>query len=153
MTLLTEPLKAHHTHCDDLFAAAETAVAGKDWDTAAAHAGRFFADLEAHFGVEENTLFPAFEAATGMTGGPTQVMRHEHTQMRDLLEQMRGAIAGRNAEGFAGAAETLLIFMQQHNMKEEHILYPMCDQHLSAQAEALSPRIREGLETPADAHT
>ena len=27
-------------------------------------------------------------------------------------------------------AESLLIMMQQHNMKEENVLYPMCDQHL-----------------------
>ncbi|TRZ68118.1 MAG: hemerythrin domain-containing protein, partial [Rhodocyclaceae bacterium] len=44
-------------------------------------------------------------------------------------------------------AETLLILMQQHNMKEENILYPMCDQALAAQVEQLSERISGELNT------
>jgi DUF438 domain-containing protein len=57
-------------------------------------------------------------------------MRGEHRQMRDLLAQMKLALDERDGEGFGGAAETLLIMMQQHNMKEENILYPMCDNAL-----------------------
>jgi len=33
--------------------------------------------------------------------------------------------------------------MQQHNMKEENVLYPMCDQHLSDER----PAVLERLET------
>jgi len=35
---------------------------------------------------------------------------------------------------FAGHAETLHILMQQHNMKEEQVLYPMTDRLLGGQA-------------------
>ncbi len=59
-------------------------------------------------------------------------MRLEHAQMRPLLAQLEAACAARDGDGYAGAAETLLILMQQHNMKEENILYPMCDQALGA---------------------
>jgi DUF438 domain-containing protein len=65
-----------------------------------------------------------------MTSGPTEVMRGEHRQMRDLLAQMRASLANRDSDDFGGNAETLLIMMQQHNMKEENILYPMCDNAL-----------------------
>jgi hypothetical protein len=41
-----------------------------------------------------------------------------------------------------GNAETLLIMMQQHNVKEENVLYPMCDQHLADQLENLLPELR-----------
>ena len=88
--------------------------------------------LETHFASEEELLFPAFEAATGMTSGPTEVMRGEHRQMRDLLAQMQAAVTSRDSDAFGGAAETLLILMQQHNMKEENILYPMCDNALGS---------------------
>jgi iron-sulfur cluster repair protein YtfE (RIC family) len=37
--------------------------------------------------------------------------------------------------------ETLLILMQQHNMKEEGILYPMVDQHLAPYREELMDRM------------
>ena len=147
MTALTRPLKVHHKHCDDLFADAEAAVAAKDWSTAGSLMTRFASELETHFRTEEEALFPAFEAATGMTGGPTQMMRYEHAQMRDLLAQMQTALEAKDWSAFSGAAETLLILMQQHNMKEENILYPMCDQHLLGQAVTLGPLIEQNLDT------
>jgi len=36
--------------------------------------------------------------------------------------------------------------MQQHNMKEENILYPMCDQALGAEAERLGEKFSATLE-------
>jgi hypothetical protein len=50
--------------------------------------------------------------------------------MRELLAQMKAGLDDRDDDGFSGNAETLLIMMQQHNMKEENILYPMCDNAL-----------------------
>jgi len=95
--------------------------------------------------MEETVLFPAFEAATGMTMGPTRMMRLEHAQMRELFGQMNAALTNRAARDFAGSAETLLVLMQQHNMKEENILYPMCDRSLSGQVDSLSAALRERL--------
>ena len=73
-------------------------------------------------------------------------MRFEHEQMRPLLAQLGDACAARDGEAYAGAAETLLILMQQHNMKEENILYPMCDQALGAEAERLGAKMDAMLE-------
>jgi iron-sulfur cluster repair protein YtfE (RIC family) len=123
----TDALHRHHKHCDDLFASAEAAAHGGNWETCADLHRQFRDELLAHFSTEEQVLFPAFETGTGMVGGPTQVMRIEHAQMRELLEQMDSAVAQRARQPYAGAAETLLVLMQQHNMKEENILYPMCD--------------------------
>ena len=145
MNALTTSLKDHHKHCDDLFVDAEAAVAAKNWENARVRVDLFSSVLETHFRTEEEALFPAFEAATGMAGGPTQVMRYEHAQMRDLLDQMRAAGDKRDDGAFAGAAETLLILMQQHNMKEENILYPMCDQTLRAQSDSLAPLLNQRL--------
>ncbi len=147
MNALTTPLQQHHKHCDELFADAELAVAKSDWERARFLATGFRTELETHFRTEEEVLFPAFEAVTGMVGGPTQMMRREHAQMRDLMDQMAGALGAGSGDAFAGAAETLLIFMQQHNMKEENILYPMCDRSLMAQAATLSATLRERLES------
>ena len=36
-----------------------------------------------------------------------------------------------NRDDYLGIADTLLILMQQHNMKEEQMLYNMMDQHLT----------------------
>ncbi len=146
MSYPTEILPDHHRHCDDLFVAAEQAVQSGDWSAAATAFERFKAQMSAHFSAEEDLLFPAFETASGNASGPTRVMRVEHDQMRALLEQLEAACAARDTDAYAGAAETLLILMQQHNMKEENILYPMCDQLLGAEAEQICAKMDAMLE-------
>ena len=137
MTSIAELMTHDHRSCDHDFARAETLANKKDWAAAALALDAFATGLEAHFQAEEQELFPRFEAATGMTQGPTQVMRGEHTEMRATLTLLRSALADRDLDEFAGEAETLLIMMQQHNMKEENILYPMCDMRLGGERDAL----------------
>jgi hypothetical protein len=144
MTGIADRFTDHHRHCDDSFAAAEERAAAGRWEEARAAFDAFDADMALHFSSEEETLFPAFEARTGMRGGPTAVMRMEHEQMRRLIAEMRAALAARDAGAFAGAAETLLVLMQQHNLKEESILYPMCERALGGDG-ALVGRITAGL--------
>jgi hemerythrin-like domain-containing protein len=146
MSLPTQILPDHHRHCDSLFVAAEEFAERGDWVAAAPAFGRFHDQMNAHFEAEEQLLFPAFEAATGMTAGPTEMMRYEHEQMRRLLSQLAAACAAHAGDDYAGVAETLLMLMQQHNMKEENILYPMCDQALGAEAEVLGARMSATLE-------
>jgi hemerythrin-like domain-containing protein len=146
MTLPSRVLPDHHRHCDDLFVAAEDAAGRSDWTAAAPAFLRFRDQMNAHFAAEESLLFPAFEAATGMSGGPTEMMRYEHEQMRALLAQLEAACAACDGETYGGVAETLLMLMQQHNMKEENILYPMCDQALGAAAEDLGAQIGATLD-------
>ena len=141
MTSISAFLTPDHQHCDALFATAEAAVAKGDWGAAADAWARFHDALRHHFAMEEEVLFPAFEARTGMTQGPTQVMRMEHRQMTDLLNQLADALARQDTDTFLGDCETLLIIMQQHNMKEEHILYPAALQSAGATAAELSAQV------------
>jgi hemerythrin-like domain-containing protein len=119
-----------HRHCDDLFAEAENAASNGDWPSASSVWEGFCRELENHLQREEQFLFPAFEAQTGNTQGPTAVMRQEHSQMRALIHQMTAAVSNQDEEAFLGGADTLQILISQHNMKEEQILYPMTDQVL-----------------------
>ena len=132
---IKEFMAQDHKDCDQLFANAENAAATEDWDTATQAFNDFINAMERHLGMEENELFPAFETATGMTMGPTEMMRMEHGQMRELFSEMKEAIENKQSDDYLGAGETLLILMQQHNMKEEQILYTMLDQHLSKDSE------------------
>ena len=134
-----------HRRCDDLFAEAEQAVSKKNLVAARAAFEHFRASTLAHFDGEEKTLFPAFEARTGMTMGPTQVMRQEHAQMRALLDDALVALVEADVESYLGQADTLLIMMQQHNLKEENVLYPMCDQQLAGEAEDLVNQLETEL--------
>ena len=144
---LQQFLQQDHRACDDLFAVAEQAASGGDLALAKDGFERFRQAVLRHFAAEEGMLFPAFEDATGMRMGPTQVMRMEHEQMRAMMNAAAAALAGGDREGFLGQVDSLLITMQQHNMKEENVLYPMCDQHLAADPallERLQAALREG---------
>lgn len=138
MGCLTDFLHQDHARCDDLYLKAERLAA--DADVAAADKA-FLAFSEAmarHFAMEEQVLFPAFEETTGNTAGPTAVMRHEHEQMRGLFADMAAALSAGRADEFLAVADTLLVLMQQHNAKEERILYPMSDRMLADADEVLA---------------
>jgi hemerythrin-like domain-containing protein len=132
MSTILEFMGADHRACDDLFAASEGSVAQKHWDDVRSLFDRFQVVMGRHLAMEEQILFPAFEAETGFSMGPTRVMRMEHDQMRELIHEMETAVAAHNERDYLGLSETLNMLMQQHNLKEEGMLYPMCDQALAA---------------------
>ncbi len=137
MNTILDFLGSDHRACDDLFAAAEEAAASKNWNGARSLFSQFHQAMDRHFAMEEDVLFPAFEAKTGSTMGPTQVMRMEHEQMRALMRDMKTAVtAGKDTE-YLGLSETLNMIMQQHNLKEENMLYPMSDRALAGNLEAV----------------
>jgi hemerythrin-like domain-containing protein len=141
MTTIAEFMATDHRRCDRSFADAEALVARSDWTQGAELFQRFVDEMEHHFSMEEQVLFPAFEEQTGQTAGPTQVMRSEHTQMRQLLKDLSQALAGKDRDGYLGLSETLMIIMQQHNMKEEQMLYRMADQVFASSVEAVLERM------------
>ncbi len=137
MNSIPEHMTHDHRRCDEIFSATETAVGQADWPTATTLWQQFYQLIEQHFNTEEQLLFPAFEQATGSSSGPTSVMRMEHQQMRQLFEQIKGALTQQDTDRVLGQTETLMILMQQHNMKEEQILYPMSQQVLPDAAATL----------------
>ena len=138
MSSITEFMTSDHRRCDEIFNQTETLVSQGQWAEAADSWRAFYDAVEHHFKMEEEVLFPAFEQATGSTAGPTSVMRVEHQQMRQLFEQINQALQAQEGDQLLGASETLMILMQQHNMKEEQILYPMSQRMLPDTAATLS---------------
>lgn len=124
---------ADHRACDALWADIETALDDGRTDLGEDLA-RFSARMRVHLDMEEQVLFPAFEQATGMQGGgPTAVMRMEHDQLRAVLGRMEALAGEGNWDGLLDEGDTLHMLIQQHNAKEEGILYPMAERVLSAQ--------------------
>lgn len=131
MSSIQSYMTNHHKECDNLLVEAEGLLADKDWTGFSQAWLTFSQETVSHFNMEEEILFPEFEAKTGMTGGPTMVMRSEHNQVKALFEQMQIAIEGQDLDRAMGIVESVMLLIQQHNMKEEQILYPMTDAHLN----------------------
>lgn len=133
MTTISSYLTSDHKRCDDVFIETETCVNASQWGRAESCFEQFRDALERHFAMEEEVLFHAFETVTGNSAGPTAVMRNEHQQIRSMTQLLLDALKQRDTDAFLGRFDTLNILMQQHNLKEESVLYVMTDRLLSGQ--------------------
>ena len=135
---ISQYLTPEHRECDNIFARAEAAAAKGDFTLTKEEFLKFADETLLHFKKEEEEFFPAFEEATGSTQGPTMVMRHEHDQVRGLLGKMAQAIESEDKDAYLSLAESMMILLQQHNMKEEQMLYAMADR-------VFPPNVKEEL--------
>ncbi len=141
--MILEFMRDDHRACDHLYTEAENALSDKKTEEAKALFDQFYRATNHHFDMEERELFITFEKRTGMMGGPTQMMRYEHQQLRAQLEAMLRALNDGKQDDFFGIGESFMIMLQQHNMKEEQMLYPMIDRSLGEDATLMIQMLKE----------
>jgi hemerythrin-like domain-containing protein len=76
-------------------------------------------------------------------GGPTAMMRMEHQQMIGLLDQIGSAMSTGDTEEALDLGDTLLMVIQQHNVKEEGMLYPMAENMLAGEWASLAEQLEK----------
>jgi hemerythrin-like domain-containing protein len=110
---------------------------------------RVFVD-KCHHGKEEELLFPALETiGVSHKGGPIEVMLHEHQQGREYVRIMADAIDQfkkgdwTSADEFVKTAREYINLLNQHIYKENNVLFPLAEKHLSKEELA---RLSEGFE-------
>ena len=98
--------------------------------------GRFHTYLEyevvAHFGLEEDALFPLLERHMSPQFGPLAVMNAEHLEFRELLAAFGDAVRGGNVPVQTACARQIIDRLRAHIAKEDRVLFPMATQVLSA---------------------
>jgi hemerythrin-like domain-containing protein len=117
-----------HRECDNLYAPLEEAISKEEWDKALELFVPFKDAMLRHFDMEEEVLFPRMEEFVGGGEGPIYVMKMEHSQIKSIINSLGEAIEAKDKRKALGYAETFMIMTQQHNMKEEQILYNMAEQ-------------------------
>ncbi len=129
-----EALAWDHDRLDALEQAAFRARASGDLQSAFDIYARFAAGLRRHIGFEEEILFAAFEAASGTPTdrGPTAVMRADHREIEELLEEIASGI-GDAASDLDRLRANFHGVLGDHNAKEEQVLYPTTDYLLGAE--------------------
>ena len=140
---IREYMTNDHRECDEIFAKVEELVGKKDFEAAKEAFKSFKERTLHHFKQEEEFLFVEFTKATGMVGGPVEVMTYEHNQMRAIFENMQNALDSGNANEFFGFGESMMILLQQHNMKEEQMLYNMIQMHLDSRNDQIVQQLQE----------
>ncbi|MRJ02707.1 MAG: hemerythrin domain-containing protein [Epsilonproteobacteria bacterium] len=126
--MIQEFMTRDHRECDALYAPLEEAISKGEWDRALELFVPFKRGMLRHFAMEEEVLFPAMEEFVGGGEGPIYVMKMEHNQIRSIINSLGEAIEAKDQQKALGYGETFMIMTQQHNMKEEQILYPMAEQ-------------------------
>jgi len=102
--------------------------------------------LERHIRWEEDLLFPAIGEINPMIEpGPVRIMKVEHEGIRHIKSKAKEAFEKEDLARAREHCEAIKEMLSQHNMKEEHILYPACDQSLQKKiAEELLGKIGAG---------
>jgi iron-sulfur cluster repair protein YtfE (RIC family) len=138
MTAITDTFTEDHHRCDRLLAAAEASTGGSDWSAIGAAATALVTAMDRHFALEEEIVFPALAQVFFVAENPIEIMCSEHAQMRQLLAEIGEAVDARDKHALLGILETLHFLVQQHNYKEEGIIYPMADGALPERASEMA---------------
>jgi hemerythrin-like domain-containing protein len=136
---IKEFMSHDHKRCDEMLAQVENAVESENFEAAKIMCEEFEQTTLKHFDMEESYLFEMFDEHNPMGGGcgPTKVMKMEHDQARVILPKMKEAIEQKDIDRFFGLSESLMLLLQQHNMKEEQMLYTMIQDMFGSNNEAI----------------
>jgi iron-sulfur cluster repair protein YtfE (RIC family) len=127
-------LEGHHRHLDDLLDRVEMAVDIGSWHEARNGFARFQTELEEHMRIEEDLMFPSFDAFARAAAGPSAILRTEHRQIRELLTVLEELL--HDEQPIGDATDALEALLAAHNAKEESILYPLFERHAPPEAYA-----------------
>ena len=127
---VTSYLAWDHDCLDEALRSVSGAVKGGRFEEASARYERFESALMRHLRIEEELIFPVFEARSGMASGPTDVLRDEHRHVRQAVDVMRRGLRSRDAGAYEDGVRFFDSVLPDHNAKEEHILYPTLDRLL-----------------------
>lgn len=144
ITAIHDTFTADHQRCDRLLAATEACLAGDDWSAIGAAATALAEAMNRHFDLEEEVVFPALAEVFLVAEQPIEIMCGEHAQMRALLRDLGKAVAARDPDACLGILETLHLVVQQHNYKEEGVIYPMADGALRERATTMATLLDGG---------
>lgn len=124
--LISSYFDADHDRLDQLFTQFVSSLSSNK-QKANQYFQAFHGGLVKHIEWEEEVLFPWFEKLSGITaGGPTHVMRHEHQLIKQALSKISSKLINPESD-LSTEINELLGVLQQHNAKEENVLYPMLD--------------------------
>jgi len=132
---ITAYYEEDHDRLDELFKTFQISKRS-DFTKAKEAFKEFKVGLQRHIVWEEELLFSIWEEKTGMIeDGPTPMMRHEHSQIRQLLDAIHQKVEGQNLDTDQDE-QALLNLLSSHNRKEERALYPAIDNVTNAEERA-----------------
>lgn len=125
---MTDPdnwLVHEHSLYEELLSRCQESVDMEDWNTADLVFHELVMHLKRHMALEEEVLYPAYEAAAHAPQGPTIALRAEHDIIVRLIQDMARIIKSRDSDHVLEGLVHLENEMIKHHEKEEDIFLPM----------------------------
>jgi hemerythrin-like domain-containing protein len=125
-----------HKDLKELFLEHQEALLDGDLIQAEHRLEEFERALLDHMQKEEDLLFPVYERAGAIPGGPPVLFTGEHKRMRELLGGFKRALSSleQNPDGrkrgilwLLDRQATFKNLMEHHDLREANILYPALD--------------------------
>lgn len=132
-----------HSLYEDLLSRCQDAVEIEDWGGADLIFRELVTHLKRHMALEEEVLYPAYEAAAEAPQGPTRALRDEHDQIVRLVRDMVRVIKTRDSDHVLECLVHLEKQMIKHHEKEEDIFLPMASHILHASRDELLRKLAE----------
>jgi iron-sulfur cluster repair protein YtfE (RIC family) len=132
-----------HSLYENLLSRCQDAAEIEDWGAADLALRELVAHLKQHMALEEEVLYPAYEAMAHAPQGPTQALREEHDQIVRLVRDMVRVIKSRDSEHVLECLSHLEYQMIKHHEKEEDIFLPMASHILDGKREEISLKLAD----------
>jgi hemerythrin-like domain-containing protein len=132
-----------HSLYEDLLSRCQDAVEIEDWAGADLTFRELVTHLKRHMALEEEVLYPAYEAAVEAPQGPTKALREEHDQVVRLVRDMMRVIKTRDSDHVLECLVHLEKQMIKHHEKEEDIFLPMASHILEARREEIPQQLAD----------
>jgi hemerythrin-like domain-containing protein len=88
-------------------------------------------EVDEHFGLEEEALFPVLARHPQLAVGPLAVMEVEHREFRALVGELAAALDADDPRAPA-VARAIGVLLRAHIDKEDRVLFPLAGHLLSA---------------------
>ncbi len=132
-----------HSLYENLLSQCQHATEVEDWGTVDFAFNELVTHLKRHMALEEEVLYPAYEATPHAPQGPTVALRDEHSQIVRLVRDIARIIKTRDSDPVLESLAHLEYQMIKHHEKEEDIFLPMAGTILNDSRDELLRKLDE----------
>jgi hemerythrin-like domain-containing protein len=130
-----------HSLYEELLTQSQDAADIGDWEAVDHIFKEMINSLKQHMTLEEEVLYPAYEARFQTHYSPTEALREEHSKIVRFVRDMLQVIKSRDSEHVLDCLYRLEDLMIKHHEKEEDIFLPMASIILEDNRDELTEKL------------
>lgn len=135
-----------HSLYENLLSICRDAAEAEDWESVERALHELVTHLKRHVALEEEVLFPAYEAAPGASPVPTTALREEHDAIVRLLRDFAQVLTTRQRDPVLESLDRIENRMIRHHEKEEDIFLPMASHVLRDSRDQVLRKLAESAD-------